>query len=403
MSTLQKDITAPNGSSEESYTSTAKVMPIKAGALKFGVERSSILRALSHVQSVVEKRSTIPVLSNVKLEIEGDNLRLTATDMEISITETLPVKTSARGATTLPAQVLYEIIRKLPEGSDIEFVESKAGQVEVKAGRSKFKLLSLPIDTFPALETNDLPHKFTLAAKEMRALIDKVRFAISNEETRYYLNGIYLHTGEENGVEVLRTASTDGHRLARVSVSLPQGAAEIPGVIIPKKTVNELRKLLAEYQGDVEVSLSETKIIFTFGDAIISSKLIDGKFPDYDRVIPKNNDKILEVNTREFTEAVDRVSTVSVEKARAIKLSVKTGQISVSTDSPDGATASEELEASYSADPIETGYNFRYILDMMGQIEGETTQFMLADSASPALVRDPGDVSVLYVIMPMRI
>jgi len=402
MSTLQKDIMAP----EESYPSTsasAKVMPIKAGALKFSVERSLILRALSHVQSVVEKRTTIPVLSNVKLEIEGDNLRLTATDMEISITETIPVKATTKGATTLPAQVLYDIIRKLPEGSEVEFNEAKAGQVEVKAGRSKFKLLSLPIDTFPALETNDLAYNFTLGAKDLRALIDKVRFAISNEETRYYLNGIYLHHGEENGVPVLRTASTDGHRLARVSVNLPQGAAEIPGIIIPKKTVNELRKLLAEYQGDVEVSLSETKIIFSFGDAIVSSKLIDGKFPDYDRVIPKGNDKILEVNTKEFTEAVDRVSTVSVEKARAIKLSVKTGLISISTDSPDGAQASEELEVSYSADPIETGYNFRYVLDMMGQIEGETTQFLLADSASPALVRDPSDVSVLYVIMPMRI
>lgn len=405
MSILQKDITAQDGSypNEQPQAAGAKVTPIKAGAIKFSVERSSILRALSHVQSVVEKRTTIPVLSNVKLEIEGEKLRLTATDMEISITETIPVKTSSKGATTLPAQVLYDIIRKLPEGSEVEFNEAKSGQVEVKAGRSKFKLLSLPIDTFPALETNDLPNRFTLPAKEMRILIDKVRFAISNEETRYYLNGIYLHQGEENGAGVLRTASTDGHRLARVSINLPQGAESIPGVIIPKKTVTELRKLLSEYQGDVEVSLSETKIIFSFGDAVVSSKLIDGKFPDYDRVIPKGNDKILEVNTKEFMEAVDRVSTVSVEKARAIKLSIKTGQIGISTDSPDGSQANEELEASYSADAIETGYNFRYVLDMMGQIEGETTQFMLADAASPALVRDPSDVSVLYVIMPMRI
>ena len=405
MSILQKDITAPEELSEgsQSNAGSATVTQLKPGLIKFSVERAQLLRALSHVQSVVEKRSTVPVLSNVKLEIEGDNLRLTATDTEISITETIPVKANAKGATTLPAQVLYDIIRKLPEGSDVEFNETKQGQVEVKSGRSKFKLLSLPIDTFPALESNDLPHKFTLVAKDLVTLIDKVRFAISNEETRYYLNGIYLHTGEENGQGVLRTASTDGHRLARVSINLPQGAESIPGVIIPKKTVNELRKLLAEYQGDAQISLSETKIIFSFGDAVISSKLIDGKFPDYDRVIPKGNDKILEVNSKEFTEAVDRVSTVSVEKARAIKLSIKTGQISISTDSPDGAQANEELEVSYSADPIETGYNFRYILDMMGQIEGETTQFLLADAASPALVRDPSDVSVLYVIMPMRI
>ncbi len=397
MSILQKDITAL----DESYQASEPVA--KKGNIKFSIDRANILRALSHIQSVVEKRTTIPVLSNVKLEIESDKLRLTATDMEISITETIPVKSSGNGATTLSAQILYDIIRKLPEGSEVEFSSGKNDQVEVKAGRSKFKLLSLPAETFPALEQNDLPHKFTLPAKEMRSLIDKVRFAISNEETRYYLNGIYLHTGEENGSAVLRTASTDGHRLARVSINQPAGAAEIPGVIIPKKTVGELRKLLAEYQNEVEVSLSETKIIFSFGDVIVSSKLIDGKFPDYDRVIPKGNDKILEVNSKEFAEAVDRVSTISMEKARAIKLSIKTGLIGISTDSPDGSNANEELEASYSADAIETGYNFRYILDMMGQIEGETTQFMLADASSPALVRDPSDVSVLYVIMPMRI
>ena len=401
MSTLQKDIMVQ----EESYPQqdNKPKAAAKFNPLKFSVERSQILRSLAHIQSVVEKRTTVPVLANVKLEIEGSNLRLTATDMEISITETIPVKTSAAGATTLPAQVLYDIIRKIPEGAEVEFNEAKSGQVEVKSGRSKFKLLSLSIDTFPALEQNDLPYNFTLAAKDLRSLIDKVRFAISNEETRYYLNGIYLHTGKEGGSPVLRTASTDGHRLARVSVGQPDGAAEIPGIIIPKKTVGELRKLLAEYQGDVEISLSETKIIFSFGDVVVSSKLIDGKFPDYERVIPKGNDKILEVNSRAFAEAVDRVSTVSMEKARAIKLAIKTGQITISTDSPDGAQASEELEASYSAESIETGYNFRYILDMMTQIEGETTQFMLADAASPALVRDPSDVSVLYVIMPMRI
>lgn len=395
MNTLQKDIMVP----EESYSPSAKA----AGNLKFTVERAHILRALSHVQSVVEKRTTIPVLSNVKLEVEGDKLRLTATDMEIAITETLAVKGQASGATTLPAQILYDIIRKISEGAEVEFSQVKPEQVEVKSGRSKFKLLSLPVDSFPALEQNDLPNKFNVPAKDMRALIDKVRFAISNEETRYYLNGIYLHTGEENNTPVLRTASTDGHRLARVSVSLPKGAEEIPGIIIPKKTVGELRKLLAEFQGEVEVSLSETKIIFAFGDVIVSSKLIDGKFPDYDRVIPKGNDKILEVNSKEFAAAVDRVSTVSMEKARAIKLSIKTGSIGISTDSPDGSNAVEELEVSYSADAIETGYNFRYILDMMAQIEGDTTQFLLADSSSPALVRDPADVSVLYVIMPMRI
>ena len=392
---MQKDSTALDVSYPNPEKKTAKI--------KFSVERASILKSLAHVQSVVEKRTTIPVLSNVKLEVENGTLKLTATDMEISISETLPVKTSQGGVTTLPAQILYDIIRKLPEGSEIEFTETAKEQVEVKAGRSKFKLLSLSAENFPAMEQNDLPHKFTLPAKDLHTLIDKVRFAISNEETRYYLNGIYVHATEENGGKVLRSAATDGHRLARVSIGMPKGAEEIPGIIIPKKTVGELKKLLSDDHGDVQIGVSESKITFAFGNVTMASKLIDGKFPDYERVIPKGNDKILEVNTKEFTEAVDRVSTVSIEKARAIKLSIKTGLVSVATDSPDGNNAVEELEVSYSADPIETGYNFRYMLDMMAQIEGETTQFMFADSSSPALVRDPSDVSVIYVIMPMRI
>jgi DNA polymerase-3 subunit beta len=370
--------------------------------IKFSVERGIILKSLSHVQSVVEKRTTIPVLSNVKLDVSEGSLRITATDTEIAISESFPIKTQQAGATTLSAQILYDIIRKIPDGADIEFTQ-KGEQVEIKAGRSKFKLLSLPVDNFPVMEQGDLPHNFVLGSRDLNALIDKVRFAISNEETRYYLNGIYLHTAKENDSDVLRSAATDGHRLARVSVGMPAGAQNIPGIIIPKKTVNELKKLLGEFGSDVGVALSDSKIIFTLGNITVVSKLIDGKFPDYDRVIPKDNDKTLEVNSKEFFEAVDRVSTVSMEKARAIKIAISTGLVKVSADSPDGSTATEELEASYSADPIETGYNFRYILDMMLQIEGETTQFMLSDSASPAVVRDPSDVSVLYVIMPMRI
>ncbi len=355
------------------------------------------------MQSVVEKRTTIPVLSNVKLEVSQDSLKLTATDTEIAISETLTVKAATTGATTLSAQILYDIIRKIPEGAEIEFAQTSPEQVEIRAGRSKFKLLSLPVDTFPSIDQGDLPHKFVLGARDLNALIDKVRFAISNEETRYYLNGIYLHTAKENDSDVLRSAATDGHRLARVSVGMPAGAQNIPGIIIPKKTVNELKKLVSEFSSDVKVELSEAKIIFNFGSIIVTSKLIDGKFPDYERVIPKDNDKILEVNSQAFFEAVDRVSTVSQEKARAIKLVIKTGVVQIAADSPDGSTATEELEVSYSAEQIETGYNFRYVLDMMLQIEGETTQFMFADAASPALVRDPSDVSVLYVIMPMRI
>ncbi len=371
--------------------------------MKFRVEKAVIAKSLAHVQSVVERRTTIPVLANVKLEAADGQIKLTATDTEISVTETISATVDEPANTTLPAQMLYEIIRKMPEGSEVEFKSTDNDQVEVKSGRSKFKLQSLPIDQFPIMEQGDLPHNFTLQASELTGIIDKVRFAISTEETRYYLNGIYVHVAEDGGEKLLRAAATDGHRLARATLPLPSGADELPGIIIPKKTVGELKKLLAEYVGDVAISASENKIRFSIGQAVIVSKLIDGKFPDYERVIPHNNDRILEVNASVFSQAIDRVSTVSFEKARAIKLKVGENQISVEADSADGNTAHEELEASYSSEPVETGYNFRYLLDMLGQIGSETVQIMLSDSASPALVRDPADVSVLYVIMPMRV
>lgn len=370
--------------------------------IKFTVERAVLLKCLSHIQSVVEKRTTIPVLSNVKLEGSEGSLRLTATDTEIAITETIPAQIEGSVSTTLPAQMLYEIIRKLPEGADIQF-SGKGEQVDVKAGRSKFKLQSLPIDGFPVMEQGDLPHNFALSGAELHTLIDKVRFAISNEETRYYLNGVYMHIAEEEGIKVLRSAATDGHRLARITLAVPAGAEEMPGIIIPKKTIGELKKLLGENESEVKIAVSDTKIKFIIGNAIVTSKLIDGKFPDYERVIPHANDKILEISSKALAEAVDRVSTVSFEKARAIKLNVGAGKVVVSADSADGNTADEELEANYSAEPIETGYNFRYMLDMMNQIENDTAQILLSDSSAPALVRDPSDVSVLYVIMPMRV
>lgn len=329
--------------------------------MKFTVEKSVIAKSLAHVQSVVERRTTIPVLANVKLEANGDRVKLTATDTEISITETFAAKIDEPANTTLPAQMLYEIIRKMPEGSDVEFKSIENDQVQVKSGRSKFKLQSLPIDQFPVMEQGDLPNNFTLSSRDLLTILDKVRFAISTEETRYYLNGIYVHVADDNGSKLLRAAATDGHRLARATIPMPAGAENLPGIIIPKKTVGELKKILGEYSGDVQISASENKIRFAIGDAVIVSKLIDGKFPDYERVIPHNNDKILEVSAATFSQAIDRVSTVSFEKARAIKLLLGENSITVEADSADGNTAHEELEANYSSEPIETGYNYRYM------------------------------------------
>jgi DNA polymerase III subunit beta len=381
--------------------------------MKLTIERSAFLKALGHVQSVVERRNTIPILSNVQLRVDEDyesgrrSFLLSATDMDIEIVESVAGQIDRPGRTTAPAHTLYDIVRKLQEGAQIS-VETTSTQgggagLLVRSGRSTFTLACLPPEDYPVLTGGDLAHNFTLSATELRNLIDRTRFAISTEETRYYLNGIYLHTTKNEEVPVLRAVATDGHRLARFEMVMPEGAGAMPGIIIPRKTVIELRKLVDEYEEEVQVSLSETKIRFQVGEAALTSKLIDGTFPDYDRVIPSNNDKILEVNCREFAEAVDRVSTISTEKSRAVKLAIDNDNLLVSATSPENGTAVEEIEVRYDAAPIEIGFNSRYLLDITQQIDGEGARFLMSDSASPTVVRDISDPGVLYVLMPMRV
>ncbi len=374
--------------------------------MKLTIERGALLKALGHIQSVVERRNTIPILANVMLEASKGKLALTATDMDLAIIETAAADVAKTGTITVQAHTLYDIARKLPEGSQVGLEggpDAKGGQVSLRAGRSTFTLASLPAEDFPKMAGGDLPHNFELSAGDLRGLIDRTRFAISTEETRYYLNGIYLHAAQSNGVKVLRAVATDGHRLARVEMPLPDGAGSVPGVILPRKTVMELRKLLDEAQGAIAVSLSDTRVRFAFDDVVLTSKLIDGTFPDYERVIPSNNDKILEVDCKVFAEAVERVATISTEKSRAIKLALAKGQLTLTATSPDAGSATEELEASYTAAPIEIGFNARYLLDIAQQIEGDGARFSMSDAASPTVVQDSADASALYVLMPMRV
>ena len=372
--------------------------------MKITIERAALLRALGHVQSVVERRNTIPILSNVLLRAESGRLSLSATDMDLEVVEVVPAQVVREGKTTAPAHTLYDIVRKLKDGAQVELDASgDRGALTLRSGRSTFTLACLPAEDYPVMSGGPLAHEFLLAAADLKGLIDRTRFAISTEETRYYLNGIYLHAALSAEVDVLRAVATDGHRLARVDVPLPEGAKGMPGVIVPRKTVMELRKLLDETDQAVRIELSETKIRFDFGDGVLTSKLIDGTFPDYDRVIPAGNDKILEVATKLFAEAVDRVSTISTEKSRAVKLALDHGSLVLSATSPENGTASEEIEVGYQHGPIEIGFNSRYLLDITQQIEGEDAQFVMADAASPTILRDARDHSALYVLMPMRV
>ncbi len=372
--------------------------------MKLSIERAALLKSLAHVQSVVERRNTIPILSNVLLKAESGKLSLTATDMDLEIVESTAAEVTSPGATTTPAHTLYDIARKLPETGKVELeLNAEGTQLAVRAGRSNFKLGCLPTEDFPQMAAASMRHDFELGSAELKQLIDRARFAISMEETRYYLNGIYLHAAKTDNVDVLRAVATDGHRLARVETPLPGGAKGLPGIIIPRKTVGEIRKLIEEATTPIKIAVSDTKLRFAFNDIVLTSKLIDGTFPDYERVIPSGNDKVLEVDPRLFASAVDRVATISTEKSRAVKLSIDKGALTVSASSPESGSATEELEVSYTSTAMEIGFNSRYLLDIASQIEGTGCQLTIADPASPTIIRDTGDPSALYVIMPMRV
>jgi DNA polymerase-3 subunit beta len=374
--------------------------------MKFTADRATLLKALAHVQSVVEKRNTIPILANVMIAVRDSKLTLTATDMEIAVVEEVAAQSSRNGACTAPAATLYEIVRRLPEGVQVEFDHAGGdAPLAVRSGRYATSLVALPIDDFPSMTAGTLPHKFALPAQTLRGLIDRTRFAISTEETRYYLNGIYMHAADAGGTKVLRAVATDGHRLARVEEPLPAGAGGMPGVIVPRKTVNELRKLLDEVSGEVDVALSDTRIQFRVGTILLTSKLIDGTFPEYERVIPRDNDKVLRVGSGDFANAVARVAAISSERSRPVKLSLARDLLVLSAASAEQGSASEELDADrvkYDAGPLEIGFQARYLNDITDQIKGDV-EFRFSDGAAPTVVQDAGDASALYVLMPMRV
>ena len=372
--------------------------------MRLVIERGELLRALSHVTSVVERRNTIPILANVLIKADKSKLAFKATDLDLEVTETIAAEVGPPGSTTVPAHMFYEIVRKLPEGAQIVLEASgDRAMLAIRAGRSRFTLQTLPESDFPDLAAGDMTHTFKLAAADLKRLIDKTQFAISTEETRYYLNGIYLHSAGADKTPMLRAVATDGHRLAQFELPLPEGAAGMPGIIVPRKTVGEVQRLIEDNDAEVTIELSQGKIRFTLGDAVLTSKLIDGTFPDYGRVIPVGNDKELTVDKKEFEQAVDRVSTVSSERGRAVKLSLSNGKLMLSVTNPDSGSATEEIEVEYGSEPLDIGFNSRYLLDIAAQLEGEAAVLKLSDPGSPTLIQDRDTKGALYVLMPMRV
>jgi DNA polymerase-3 subunit beta len=371
--------------------------------MKVRIERANLLKALNHVHRVVERRNTIPILANVLIKADGESLSLKATDLDMEVVDKVPAAVERAGAATVPAYILYDIVRKLPDGAEIG-LDSDSGQtMALKAGRAHFALQMLPDADFPDLNAGDLPVSFTLPSETLKKLIDRTQFAISTEETRYYLNGIYFHVVGDGGNARLRAVATDGHRLAKAELPAPNGSTGMPGVIVPRKTVGEIQKLLEDPETEVNVALSDTKIRITIGNVVLTSKLIDGTFPDYERVIPKANDKELKVQKADFERAVDRVSTISSDRGRAVKLSLADDKMVLAVNNPDSGSATDELPVGYEAEPLEIGFNSKYLLDIAGQLTGEEAVFRLADPGSPTLIQDAKEADAVYVLMPMRV
>ncbi len=372
--------------------------------MKFSIERGTLLKAVSQAQSVVERRNTIPILANVLIEAEGDSVQFRATDLDVEVVDRAPAQVERAGATTVSATTLHEIVRKLPDGALVTLTEDGGtGRLAVEAGRSNFSLATLPKEDFPVMASSEYSANFSAKAAVLRRLFDKSKFAISTEETRYYLNGVYMHVADGEDGKALRCVATDGHRLARIDAPLPAGAEDMPGVIVPRKTVGELRKLLEDDDMDIAVSVSETKVRFATPDITLTSKVIDGTFPDYTRVIPAGNTRRLEVDASEFARAVDRVATVSSERSRAVKMQLDQDRLILSVNAPDSGAAEEELGVAYDDDKLEIGFNAKYLLEIASQVDRENAVFLFNSSGDPTLMREGNDTSAVYVVMPMRV
>jgi DNA polymerase-3 subunit beta len=372
--------------------------------MKFSIERGALLKAVSQAQSVVERRNTIPILANVLIEAEGDSVQFRATDLDIEVVDRTAAQVERAGATTVAATTLHEIVRKLPDGALVKLTaDVAAGRLTVEAGRSNFSLATLPKEDFPVMASSEYDTNFSARADVLRRLFDKSKFAISTEETRYYLNGVYMHVADGENGRVLRCVATDGHRLARIDADLPEGAEGMAGVIVPRKTVGELRKLLEDDDMAIAVSVSETKIRFATPEITLTSKVIDGTFPDYTRVIPQGNTRRLEVDATEFAQAVDRVATVSSERSRAVKMQLDEDRLILSVNAPDSGAAEEELAVAYGDDRLEIGFNAKYLLEIASQVDRENAVFMFNSAGDPTLMREGNDQSAVYVVMPMRV
>ncbi len=371
--------------------------------MKFQVTKAIIFKSLSHLQGIVDKKNSLPILSNILIEAKNNSIVLSSTDMDISIIDKIQCNILEEGSTTINSQIIYDVVRKLDDDCEIEIISNDGKLLTLRANGSRFSLACLPKEDFPIIDQTNEGVSLKINSKTFFKLIDKTKFAISNEETRYFLNGLYFSIQNKNQKTMVTLVGTDGHRLAKFSHGLDESIDSLSGVIIPKKTIYELSKLLSDIDKDVEINMSSNKIIFFIDNLVFISKLIDGSFPDYNRVIPNDNNNIVEVNRQHLLSAVDRVSTIANEKSPVIKFKLLKNIINLNTINNENSTATEDLKLNYDGDEFEIGFNSKYIMDMVNNLEDDTIFLNLKDGSSPITATEKSNIDLVYVLMPMRV
>ena len=374
--------------------------------MKLTLSKLDFVKSLSFIQNIVESKSTIPVLTNVLLEAKQGRLHLSGTDMDMTISDKIKIKNiEEEGTTCVPAHILYNVIKELSDDKPVNLSYDKNNKkLYVTSFKSKFTFSCLSKDDFPVLTTENYKISFLLKSSILKEMIDKTYFAISNEETRYYLNGIFFHTIKLNNKFFLRSIATDGHRLAQCETISPAAANNIFSTIIPKKLIFELRKLIDEVENEIKIDLSERKIKFSFGETVLISKLIDGKFPDYEKVIPKDTKNSFSIDRKIFLESINRIATISSEKSKAIKLNLNRNKLTISANNlEEGGSGIEEIEINYNGPTLDIGFNAGYLKEIIHQFNGKEVTILFSDSTAPTIIKDIAKTETLYVLMPMRV
>ena len=366
--------------------------------MKLRVSREALLKPLQQVAGVVERRQTLPVLSNVLLQVEGNKLSLTGTDLEVEMVGRVMLLEGETGEVTVPARKLMDICRELPEKAEIELVLS-GQRLTIKAGRFRSTLSTLPAADFPAVEKSLAEMTTLIGSKALKRLLDRTAFAMAQQDVRYFLNGMLI----ELGGDYVKTVATDGHRLAMSTLNLPNQRSESRQVIVPRKGVQELQRLLNELDGEVSIAIGSNYLLAESTDFTLTTKLVDGKFPDYDRVIPKNGDKYIVADKLELRQALNRTAILSNEKFRGIRVNLSAGILQLSANNPEQEEAEESVNVDYEGDDLEVGFNVGYVLDVLGVTDSDNVKITLHDANSSALLEDPSGDDAIYVVMPMKL